>query len=725
MLNKKFLFGLSCSTCAMAALYAGTANATAVVTVNNLDGPGEGFNDPTPVTPVGGNPATTLGAARLIAFKHAAFMWGRQLQSRVPITIDAQLDPLDCATNWAVLGAAGTNSIDRDFPHNTDPDYSLVTFYANTWYPQVLANAYAGFDRQTATADIGATFSSTIGTTGCLDSVGWYVGLDGAAPSNSIDFVSVIFHELAHGLGFQSFVASNGTRISNLNDVFSRHLRSDGATPSDWPSMTDAQRQASAIDTGRLIWVGDAVDAALQTPALTKTQGTLNNHVRMFAPNPYQGGSSVSHFDTAVTPNELEEPSYTTAIHESGLALPLLQDVGWLSAPLGTPDTGTDVMFIMDTTGSTGALIGDWIAEIPTIAQSWAAFDPNVRFALATHRDFPFSPYGLTDDYAYRLEIAFPTTPAERDLDTQIASLQARLQTLSTSPGVGGDEPESQYEAIWQVLKDGPGRDLVSPVNYTDKGEIAKMPEGRVYPLAIYHFTYPEQFHDRDLEPTYPCTDHPQTHTACGPASVHSEVLSEIATQSSNMMFFGLTFLPGSASSMSSTGSSHAPNTGLWAAAAQTFTSRAGVYAAATTVTPLQELADLSHGLVLNVGQFDLTQLQEAISESIAHYSASPAGTKDADGDAIFAGDNCPLTYNPLQQDADSDGLGDACDNCPDNSNPDQADINRNGIGNACEVVKNIPVAGAHHVALLGLLLMVLGGVSLRQLQRRRCREQG
>ena len=57
-----------------------TANSAAIIKVVNLDGVGEGFNDPTPFTPVGGNPAVTLGDARLLAFQHAAFLWGRWSQ---------------------------------------------------------------------------------------------------------------------------------------------------------------------------------------------------------------------------------------------------------------------------------------------------------------------------------------------------------------------------------------------------------------------------------------------------------------------------------------------------------------------------------------------------------------------------------------------------------------------------------------------------------------------
>ena len=52
----------------------------------------------------------------------------------------------------------------------------------------------------------------------------------------------------------------------------------------------------------------------------------------MFAPNPQQPGSSVSHWDTVASPNQLLEPVYTGP-SDPVLELPLFQDIGWTLLP--------------------------------------------------------------------------------------------------------------------------------------------------------------------------------------------------------------------------------------------------------------------------------------------------------------------------------------------------------------------------------------------------------
>src|SRR5262245_58624025 len=85
-------------------LAAAPAFARATSTILNADGPNEGFNAPTPAAPVGGNPGTTIGAQRLIAFQLAADIWGAALDSNVPIVIQSNFDPLFCDNASAVLG---------------------------------------------------------------------------------------------------------------------------------------------------------------------------------------------------------------------------------------------------------------------------------------------------------------------------------------------------------------------------------------------------------------------------------------------------------------------------------------------------------------------------------------------------------------------------------------------------------------------------------------------
>jgi hypothetical protein len=302
------------------------------ITIVNGDGVGEGFNDPTPMAPVTGNAGTTLGQQRLNVFMAAAAYWSNRLSSAAPVTVAAQMNPLPCSATSGVLGSTGAANYFANFPNAPR---------TNTWYPAALANALAGSVLDTTSPDIVSQFNSRLGTdAGCLTGFNWWYGIGGTAPAHTQSFYDTVVHELAHGLGFLTVVnLTTGALAQGFEDNFMLYLEDHG-TGKTWPQMTDAERKASAVNTGALHWTGPAVVAA--SGALSAGRHP-SGHVQMYAPSTVLAGSSVSHWDTAVTPDEILEP-FATAHPSDLLTTQLLHDIGWTlqsSSPPPTPGSCT------------------------------------------------------------------------------------------------------------------------------------------------------------------------------------------------------------------------------------------------------------------------------------------------------------------------------------------------------------------------------------------------
>ena len=233
---------------ALALVCLAAAAQAATITIINNDGPGEGFNDATPAAPVGGNTGTTIGEQRLIVFQQAAAIWGGILPSGVEIRINSTFDPLSCTATSAVLGSCGATEVFRDFAGVEFP---------GTWYSKALANKIFGADLDPTTPDMTARFNSNLGNTGCLTGSFWYYGLDHNHGTN-VDLLVVLLHEMAHGLGFQTFTnGTTGAQLAGYPDVFSRFMY-DQTTGLHWDEETADQRTASAIVPFKLLWDGGA-----------------------------------------------------------------------------------------------------------------------------------------------------------------------------------------------------------------------------------------------------------------------------------------------------------------------------------------------------------------------------------------------------------------------------------------------------------------------------------
>jgi hypothetical protein len=297
-----------------------------------------GFTDSTVVSAVGGNTGTTVGQQRKNAYLAAAQIIADELYSPVTIIVDASFSNIGCSAYSATLGSAGATT----YAGYGSPAPS--GFVANTFYPVGLFNAISGSDYSGAISDITSQFNSDIGTTGCLEgSNGWYYGFD-TPPANYIGFFTVLLHEMTHGLGFASLVdISTGQKSGGLDDVFSNFLYSQAAGA--WPGLTDGQRATSITSSTGLLWDGANVKTAAAAlsggAALTAgfydadSSGTFTSgdRMQMYAPASLEGGSSVSHFNTAASPNELMEPQYTDYLDSLGLALYALKDIGWTVYP--------------------------------------------------------------------------------------------------------------------------------------------------------------------------------------------------------------------------------------------------------------------------------------------------------------------------------------------------------------------------------------------------------
>lgn len=246
------------------------------------------------------------------AFQAAVDIWSGLISSPVTIKIDATWEQLESG----VLGSAGPSTLFSNF------EGALI---ADTWYPPALAEKMAGEDiNDPSSADIVASFNSD---------ADWYLGTDGNPAGNEFDFVSVVLHEIGHGLGFfDSFDFDTGTGSFGFQSTAGDTL----PVIYDQGVINGADQFLLSEFTNHSTGLGDELtsnDLFFDSPTEFKTTGAIP---RIYAPVNWNSGSSIAHLDENTYPSGDENSLMTPQIGQNEvmqdpgpITLNIFGDMGW------------------------------------------------------------------------------------------------------------------------------------------------------------------------------------------------------------------------------------------------------------------------------------------------------------------------------------------------------------------------------------------------------------
>ncbi len=249
------------------------------------------------------------------AFQFAVDIWSSLIQSPVKIRIRAYWRPLGAN----VLGSAIWANAYSNYPNAQK---------LNVYYPVALAEKIAGQNlNHPDSVDIYANFSSD---------ASWYYGTSGLPPSGKTDLVTVVLHEIGHGLGFvdsydvssnQGSVGVQGTGIPMIYDLGVENASAQNLFQSfDSPS--------SALNT-------ELISNNIFYNSPLATSENAGQKPRLFAPGSWSSGSSIAHLNEGTyasgNVNSLMTPQigFTEVMHDPGpITLNIFSDMGWVSTKI-------------------------------------------------------------------------------------------------------------------------------------------------------------------------------------------------------------------------------------------------------------------------------------------------------------------------------------------------------------------------------------------------------
>ena len=248
------------------------------------------------------------------AFDFAVSIWEGLIESPVPIHIKARWLP----KGLNVLGSCGPNDYEVNFEGAPRKD---------VYYPIAVAEKILGKELTDANQpDMTAEFNKNIK---------WHFKTDGATPDSLYDFVSVVLHEIAHGLGFTGFYYVNGTLGGYGNNYW------DLADATSFDQLVVNPSGSYLVDESEFNNPSLALKNALvsgelyaHSPAAHSHDG--ENYPRLYAPSSWNDGSSIYHLndDTYPANNIISLMTHAAGKGEATfdpgpLTLGIMADFGW------------------------------------------------------------------------------------------------------------------------------------------------------------------------------------------------------------------------------------------------------------------------------------------------------------------------------------------------------------------------------------------------------------
>lgn len=242
-------------------------------------------------------------------FEAAIKKWESLMVSKQPIRVKASWASLSNTS----LASSGSARVYKNFKNAK---------YTEVWYPGPIAESISNSDLNNGDYDIIVNLNKNIS---------WSYLTSGVAVTKKFDLMTIVLHEIAHGLGFTTtFGVSEDQTMgkygqSGLPYIYDLYVQnSSGSKLLDINKFLNPSIELkSQITSGSLFF----------KPTSTSY---IKDLIKLYTPKSFTVGGSVSHFDEDYYPpgniNSLMSPTVATAEVNhlvSNMMLSVLNDMGW------------------------------------------------------------------------------------------------------------------------------------------------------------------------------------------------------------------------------------------------------------------------------------------------------------------------------------------------------------------------------------------------------------